>query len=559
MNTKLLRQKVLDLAIHGKLLDKAVVEALETTPGYEPASKLLERIRGESDVLFSDISKSETKLVSEATLPLASRVFERNSVVSDSERTTPSPRGKAPKTPSAPISEDEIPFEIPENWCWCRLKDIVDISSAKRVLKEDWKSEGIPFFRAREIAQLANGEKPIDDLFITNEMYQSLKQNYGIPKPGDLMVSAVGTIGKIYIVREEDCFYYKDASVIKFSPLLKDINSSWLKKTIESPFLQTQIYAHSNGTTVDTITISTASEYMIPLPPLEEQKLIVEEIERVFALIDTVEQNKTDLETVIKQTKSKILDLAIHGKLVPQDKADEPASKMLEKLRAEKEEKIANGQLKRDKNDSYIYKSADGKWLERKADGSEEEIEVPFEIPESWSWCKIKEIANIARGGSPRPIEDFITEDENGVNWIKIGDTKEGDKYITSVREKIKPEGIKHSRFVHSGDFLLTNSMSFGRPYILKVNGCIHDGWLVFADIGKIIDSDFLYYSLSSDFIYTAFSFVAAGSTVKNLKSDTVKETIFPLPPLEEQKRIVSMIENTIKSLEIVNYHLKGN
>ena len=113
--------------------------------------------------------------------------------------------------------------------------------------------------------------------------------------------------------------------------------------------------------------------------------------------------------------------------------------------------------------------------------------EEPFEIPDSWKWVKLNDLAEIARGGSPRPIQDYITEDKDGINWIKIGDTLEESKYITTAKEKIKPEGKKHSRFVHAGDFLLTNSMSFGRPYILKIDGCIHDGWLVFANIKECL------------------------------------------------------------------------
>ncbi len=246
---------------------------------------------------------------------------------------------------------------MPEGWAWCKMKEILDISSAKRVLQEDWKDSGIPFYRAREIAQLSNGEIVKDDLFITNELYESLKENYGVPKPEDLMVSAVGTIGKTYIVKETDCFYYKDASVLRFAKRLHDINSSFLKLWIESDFIQAQMYAHSNGTTVDTITISTAQEYYFPLPPINEQALIVNEIERLFVLINRIESDKIDLQTAIKQAKSKILDLAIHGKLVPQDSSDEPASVLLEKIRAEKEAKIKAGELKRDKNDSYIYKN----------------------------------------------------------------------------------------------------------------------------------------------------------------------------------------------------------
>ncbi|MGI5064535.1 restriction endonuclease subunit S [Treponema putidum] len=268
-----------------------------------------------------------------------------------------------------------------------------------------------------------------------------------------------------------------------------------------------------------------------------------------------LETNKADLQTAVGQAKRKILDLAIHGKLVPQDLADEPASVMLERLRAEKEAKIAAGEIKRDKNDSYIYKnSTDNCYYQKYTDGGEENIsdEIPFAIPEGWAWCRLGELADIERGGSPRPIEDFITDKGNGINWIKIGDTAPESKYIISAKEKIKPEGKKHSRFVHAGDFLLTNSMSFGRPYILKIDGCIHDGWLVFADIRNSLLKDFLYYALSSQYIYNSFSLVAAGSTVKNLKSNTVKQVLFPLPPLAEQQRIVAKIEEMFTRLDFI-------
>ena len=282
--------------------------------------------------------------------------------------------------------EDEIPFEVPEGWAWCKMKEILDISSAKRVLQEDWKDSGIPFYRAREIAQLSNGEIVKDDLFITNELYESLKENYGVPQPEDLMVSAVGTIGKTYIVKESDCFYYKDASVLRFSKRLYDINSSFLKLWIESDFIQSQMYAHSNGTTVDTITISTAQEYYFPLPPINEQIKITEEIIKLFQIVNNIETNKSDLQTAIKQAKSKILDLVIHGKLVPQDSSDEPASVLLEKLRTEKEAKIKAGELKRDKNDSYIYRNTtDNCYYEKFNNGAINiDEEIPFDIPRNW-------------------------------------------------------------------------------------------------------------------------------------------------------------------------------
>ena len=169
--------------------------------------------------------------------------------------------------------------------------------------------------------------------------------------------------------------------------------------------------------------------------------------------------------------------------------------------------------------------------------------EIPFEIPSTWEWVRFKNVADIARGGSPRPIKSYLTDSPNGVNWIKIGDTEKGGKYINSVKEKIRAEGVSSSRMVHKGDFLLTNSMSFGRPYITNVDGCIHDGWLVISPFANTFNQDYLFYLLSSAFAYNQFSGKVSGAVVKNLNTDKVLDAIIPLPPLNEQKRIAQRIE----------------
>ena len=176
--------------------------------------------------------------------------------------------------------------------------------------------------------------------------------------------------------------------------------------------------------------------------------------------------------------------------------------------------------------------------------------EIPFEIPDSWEWVRLDYICEIARGGSPRPIKQYLTDEPDGVNWIKIGDSDKGSKYINSTKEKIKPEGVSKSRFVHAGDFLLTNSMSFGRPYILNVDGCIHDGWLVLSGYKTAYDKDYLFYMLSSKFAYYQFCDVVSGAVVKNLNSDKVANAIFPLPPINEQHRIVAKIEELLPYIE---------
>lgn len=177
-------------------------------------------------------------------------------------------------------------------------------------------------------------------------------------------------------------------------------------------------------------------------------------------------------------------------------------------------------------------------------------MDILYKIPDSWIWTTLNELFLIERGGSPRPIQQFLTDEVDGINWIKIGDTELGQKYIETTKEKIKPEGLKKSRLVVDGDFILSNSMSFGRPYIVKTTGAIHDGWLVFRDVDNNLDKDFFYYLLSSSYVYQQFSRNASGSTVRNLNIDIVKQTNISLPPLNEQKRIVAKIEKLFSNLE---------
>ena len=176
--------------------------------------------------------------------------------------------------------------------------------------------------------------------------------------------------------------------------------------------------------------------------------------------------------------------------------------------------------------------------------------EIPFEIPQGWEWCRICHVAEIARGGSPRPIKEYLTDATDGINWIKIGDTEKDSKYITSVKERIKQSGVSKSRMVHKGDFLLTNSMSFGRPYITQVDGCIHDGWLGISLIEQSYRQDFFYYLLSSGYAYSQFAKRVAGAVVQNLNSEKVAISLFPLPPYKEQNRIVQKIKDLLPLVE---------
>ena len=159
-------------------------------------------------------------------------------------------------------------------------------------------------------------------------------------------------------------------------------------------------------------------------------------------------------------------------------------------------------------------------------------------------WMKMSEVMSISRGASPRPIQNYLTDAEDGIPWIKIGDVSPSSKYISSTKEKIKKEGATKSRYLKKGDFILSNSMSFGRPYILNIDGCIHDGWISMYGFEEHLDQDYLYYVLRSESVQTFWTAKAnSGGAVSNLNSDIVRKTLIPIPSMAEQKRIASILD----------------
>jgi type I restriction enzyme S subunit len=165
-------------------------------------------------------------------------------------------------------------------------------------------------------------------------------------------------------------------------------------------------------------------------------------------------------------------------------------------------------------------------------------------MPPGWETVELGKYANVARGGSPRPIQAYLTTRRDGINWIKIGDVAPSAKYITSTEERIIPEGSLHSRVVKEGDFILSNSMSFGRPYILKIAGCIHDGWLTIQNYQEAFDTDYLYYILGSESTIKQYEAMAAGSSVHNLSKEKVESVILCKPPLPEQRAIAAALSD---------------
>ena len=435
--------------------------------------------------------------------------------------------------------EDEIPFEVPEGWSWCRLRDLLNVCSSKRVLQSDWKNEGIPFYRAREIVKLSENDFVENDLFISKEHYLELEKNYGIPQSGDLMVSGVGTIGKVYIVKPADQFYYKDASVLCFENRNKMLVSKFAKILLESSFVQLQMRENSKGTTVDTITISAAMNYLCIVPPQNEQVRIVAAVQQAIVKVNEIQFNKDNLHSTITILKSKILDLAIRGKLVPQDPNDEPASVLLERIRAEKEELIKHGKIKRDKKESVIFKGDDNSYYLRTGEVEESLENWRFDdLPETWEICCLCELCDY--GDCISVNTEDIAEDA----WIlDLEDIEKDTGTVLKKVAKAQRNSVSTKHKFHSGQVLYSKL----RPYLNKVVLSDADGYCT----SEILPLEFKncvlpeyarYYLMSGTFIAYA-NHCSYGVKMPRLGTTDGKKAIFSLPPLSEQKRIVETID----------------
>ena len=514
MTAQQLKNSILQMAVQGKLVPQ--------DPNDEPASVLLERIRAEKERLIK-----EKKIKREKN---PSVIFKG-----------------ADNTPYEKIGDEvypvDTPFDIPDSWEWVRFKDLVDYSMGKtppRKETEYWSNGTLPWVSIADLVAdgTVTATKECVNSFAAENTFKGK-----ISKAGTLLMSFKLTVGKVSILGI-DAFH--NEAIISIYPFVDPdkITTMFLFATLP---LLSQSGDTKSAIKGNTLNSDSLDALLIPLPPIMEQKRIFDKLhELTTPLLDygAAEQKVTELNVNFpERLKKSILQEAVQGKLVSQDPSDEPAETLLERIRAEKQRLIKEGKIKKDKHESVIFRRDNSHY--EKLDGVERCIddELPFEIPDSWVWVRLGTVLEIARGGSPRPIQQYLTTEPDGINWIKIGDTDKGGKYIYKTKEKIRPEGVTKSRMVHSGDFLLTNSMSFGRPYILKTDGCIHDGWLVLSNRFDCYSVDFLYYILSSPFAYYQFCDSVSGAVVKNLNSDKVSNALFPLPPLNEQRRIVQRIE----------------
>lgn len=404
----------------------------------------------------------------------------------------------------------DAPFEIPDNWEWMRLEEMASFKLGKTPERgnAEWWEGTIPWIT---ISDMADKRVIISTKECVTET--ALSNYFGdmVSKKGTLIMSFKLTVGRVSILGIDAVHNEAIISIYPYGDS-NNIIRDYLKYIIG---FMTRYCRKADAVKGVTLNKEKLKNLLIPIPPLEEQKRIVDKLDEIFAELDKIDEKQTRLATIQEKMEAKILKLAIQGKLVEQRPEEGTGEELYNSFNLNVFDDIKSE-------------------------------EIPFDLPNNYKWIRLGWVMDIERGGSPRPIKSYITDSEDGINWIKIGDVDKGGKYIYSTMQKIKPEGEQKSRRVYPGDFLLTNSMSFGRPYISKITGCIHDGWLLLRNSCNAFNLDYLYLLLSSSYAYEQFSKKASGATVDNLNKDKVFESLVPLPPLEEQKRIVAKIEELL-------------
>ena len=456
MDTKKLRQKILDLAIHGKLVPQ--------DPNDEPASVLLERIRAEKERLISEGKIKRSR--------------------------------KSAKTTDTYHYENDVPFEVPAGWMWTTLPELCIIpitDGTHQTPTYTDKEQGVPFISSKDVTSQKINWCNIK--YITRELHEVLYKRVA-PQKDDILLAKNGTTGVAAIVEDSRVFdIYVTLAVIRPS---KNVCPQYLHQVINSDFCKEQFNSHLTGIGLPNLHLVDIKKTVIPLPPLAEQLRIIKEIERWFALIDTIEQSKENLETAIKQAKNKILNLAIHGKLVPQDPSDEPASELLKRINPK-------AQITCD-NEHYA------------------------QLPKGWAICS---------------LEDII-EYEQPIDYI-VSSTNYDDSYLTPVLTAGKSfiigytdeeEGLYSKLPCIIFDDFTTASKLVTFPFKVKSSA------MKILQVNQNI----------------SIKYVAAFMSITQLIGDTHKrywiseysKLPIPIPPKEVQERIVTAIDNLFNVLDAI-------
>ncbi len=480
IDTKAMRAKILDLAIQGKLTDQREED-------------------GNARDLLREIQAEKEKLIKEKKIK----------------------KGK----PLPEITEEEKPFEIPENWEWVRLGDIAQAVNGDRgknyPKREEYVASGIAWINAGHITD--DGYLNADKMnYITPNKYDSLRS--GKIQRNDLLFCLRGSFGKV--ARIEPFCEGAIASSLAIIRLFNTALRAYLFIYLKSPQAANELNKYANGTAQPNLAAKDVLKYLIPLPPLAEQHRIADKVSALFAQLDAINKAYEEYRELQQAMKAKLLDLAMQGKLTDQRKEDGNARDLLKEIQAEKEKLIKEKQIKKEKPLPEIT-----------------EEEKTFDIPENWMWVRLGEmILNHIGGGTPDKSNEAYWNGD--IPWMSVKDVHQDSMYADRTIDSITPAGLENSssNLIEANRLIVVMRMAVGRAVINKLPVAINQ------DLRALFFRD----NVTQEYILRIFKilkFETSGMTVKGIKLWVLLNTPIPLPPLAEQKRIVAKLDELLPLL----------
>ena len=514
MTAQQLKNSILQMAVQGKLVPQDAND--------EPASVLLERIRKEKEQLIKDGKIKKNKKESYIFRGADNLHYEQI--------------GK-----SEPVCiADELPFDIPDSWEWCKLKDVAFVNGGFAFKSTDFINKGTRVIRISDF-----NENGFINTKIVRHKYDDSLESFLLQKKNILLCMTGGTVGKSYFVTtlDEPMITNQRVATIKIFGALEE----YVNLVILSPITQKLINNKKNSTN-DNISIDTINNFIIPLPPLKEQERIVERFGFIETFIQLYRINETKLLTLNnsfpESFKKSILQEAIQGKLVPQDENDEPASVLLERIRAEKQKLIAEGKIKKDKNESVIFRRDNSHYEKRGSEVVRIDDEIPFKLPDNWCWVRWGNIAESIQYGYNAPAKD------NGrIRMVRISDIQNNDVNWDSIPYCDIPESDISAYLLRENDILFTRTGgTVGKSYLVGSvpNEAIYAGYLIRTRYSKELCPQYLKYFMESPLYWEQLKSGTTATAQPNCNGQTLSKMLFPLPPVKEQFRIVDILNSLV-------------
>ena len=498
IDTKALRQKILDMAIRGKLVPQ--------DPNDEPASVLLERIRAEKQQLIKEDKNKKDKNDSVIFKGDDNRYYEK--VGSEVKDIT-----------------DEIDLECPRNWTFVRLRDLIELISGRDLLPTQYNSDkiGIPY--------ITGASNLLNERIIINRWTDTPSV---VSHKGDLLITCKGTIGEMVFNNIGDIHIARQIMSIRCI----GANSLFIMLVLKYYVSQLQSGAKSF---IPGISRDDILKLSFIMPPLAEQTRIVNRVEELFEQVDIIEQNQADIDTLYDEFRKRTLTLAIQGKLVPQDPNDEPASVLLERIRAEKKAKLGKKYV-----DSYIYKGDDNCYYEKVGETvTNISDEIPFDLPENWVWIRLGYVIDFSKS-------DTVTASQiDPTSWVlDLEDIEKNSGGLLQKKAMRETQSKSDKHSFYKGNVLYSKL----RPYLNKVLVADEDGYctteILAFDFGQNIAAQYAQIYLMSPYFVDYAMAGAYGVKMPRIGSTRGNAALMPIPPFNEQRRIVERYNTICKQLK---------